>query len=489
MPSPRRQAPRSKVLFATPECAPLVKTGGLGDVSAALPATLHALGHDVRVLLPGYPAVLEADRKAHSMAELTVFGTKVRLLESRLPSGVPLIVVDAPALYARSGGPYQDESGNDWKDNALRFGVLAKVAAILGSAANPTPWRADIVHCNDWPTALAPVYLKHSPRPHAATLVTIHNLAFQGVVSYDEIKALELPAQSLGTDGVEFYGRASFLKGGLMSCDAINTVSPTYAREIQTPELGCGLDGVLRMRSAVLHGVLNGIDVALWDPRIDPWIAARYGPESLAQKAANKRALKQRLGLDAAPDMPLLATVSRLTHQKGIDLIVEAMRAIAAIPAQMVVVGAGEHALAEKLRAAQKKHPRHLAVTIGFDEALAHQVEAGADTFLMPSRFEPCGMNQMYSQRYGTPPIANATGGLVDTIEDDRAGHHEAATGFLLEELSANGLIAGVRRAVAAYADATHWKRLQANGMAKDFGWDSAARAYADIYARIRPTS
>jgi starch synthase len=486
LPPSRRETPRSKVLFATPECAPLVKTGGLGDVSAALPAALRELGHDVRVLLPGYPSVLGADRDAHAAGELTVFGTRVRLLESRLPSGVPLIVVDAPSLYARGGGPYQDDNGVDWKDNALRFGVLAKVAALLGSDGNPTKWRADVVHCHDWPTALAPVYLKHAARPHAATLVTIHNLAFQGVVSYDEAKALELPAQSLGTEGVEFYGRVSFLKGGLMSCDAINTVSPTYAREIQTPELGFGLDGVLRMRSAILHGVLNGIDTALWNPRTDPWIAERYGPDSLAQKIANKRALRKRLGLEGADDLPLIATVSRLTHQKGIDFILDAMAAIAAIPAQVVVVGAGEHALVEKLRAAQKRHPRHLAISIGFDEALAHEVEAGADMFLMPSRFEPCGMNQMFSQRYGTPPIANATGGLVDTIEDDRPGHHDAATGFLLHELSANGLAAGVRRAVAAYANGARWKRLQSNGMAKDFGWESAARAYSDIYARIK---
>ncbi len=489
MPPTRRKSPRSKVLFATPECAPLAKTGGLGDVSAALPAALRALGHDVRVLLPGYPAVLDADRGLHEMGELTVCGMKVRLLESRLPSGVPLIVADAPALYARRGGPYQDESGADWKDNAMRFGVLSRVAAVVGSAGNPTRWQPEVVHCNDWPSALAPVYLRHEPGPHAATLLTIHNLAFQGVVSYEEARPLALPVESLGTDGVEFYGRVSFLKGGLMCCDAINTVSPTYAREIQTPELGFGLDGVLRERAARLHGILNGIDMALWNPATDPWIAEKYAAKTLARKAANKRALKKRLGLQGPDDVPLAATVSRLTQQKGIDIILEAMEGIAALPAQVIVAGAGERDLVEKLRAAQARHPRHLAVFIGFDEALAHQVEAGADMFLMPSRFEPCGMNQMYSQRYGTPPVANRTGGLADTIEDDGAGHHAGATGFLLEELSAEGLLSGMRRAVDAFRDRARWKRLQVNGMAKDFGWESAARAYSRIYARIRSTS
>ena len=487
MPPTRRPPPPLKVLFATPECAPLVKTGGLGDVSAALPAALRALGLDVRVLLPGYPAVLEADRSAHEVAQIRVFGSKVRLLGSQLPSGVPLIVVDAPTLYKRSGGPYQDNDGNDWKDNGLRFGVLSKVAALLASDDHPIAWRPDIVHCNDWPTALAPVYLEHAAGRHAATLVTIHNLAFQGLVSYAEAKALELPPQSLGTDGVEFYGRVSFLKGGLMYCDAINTVSPTYAKEIQSPELGFGLDGVLRMRSQDLFGVLNGIDTTLWDPRTDALIPSHYDAGSLEGKAANKRVLKQRLALEGPDDVPLIASVTRLTHQKGIDLIADAMAQIAAAPAQLVVVGAGERALVEKLRAAKARHPRHLATFIGFDEPLAHLVEAGADMFLMPSRFEPCGMNQMYSQRYGTPPIANPTGGLVDTIEDERSSPAATATGFLLRSgLSATSLVEGVQRAVAAYGDAARWTRLQRNGMAKDFGWGSAARAYSEIYSRIK---
>jgi starch synthase len=487
-PSQKITAPAS-VLFATPECAPLVKTGGLGDVSAALPAALHALGHDVRVLLPGYPAVRDAAAKAPELAHFNVVGHKVRLLDSHLPSGVPLIVVDSPELFARSGGPYQQDDGTDWKDNALRFGVLSCVAAILGSDVSPLAWRPDVVHCNDWPTALAPLYLRFGTGARAASLITIHNLAFQGVFPYEDIEPLELPPESRGTAGVEFYGKASFLKGGLVYADVINTVSPTYAREIQTPELGFGLDGVLRHRARDLHGILNGIDTATWNPETDPWIPSRYGAATLEKKAANKRALKERLGLDGPDDLPLAGAVSRLAHQKGIDLIADAIPQIAALPAQVIVVGSGERALVEQLRAMQLRYPQHLATFIGFDEGVAHLVEAGADLFLMPSRFEPCGMNQMYSQRYGTPPVANATGGLVDTIVDESRASPDTATGFLMREATVPALMEGVERAVDAYRAGARWTRLQRNGMAKDFGWDFAARAYAALYASIRSTS
>jgi len=467
-----------------------VKTGGLGDVSAALPAALRAEpGIDARVLLPGYPPVMDAIAGAREAGRLTVLGRAVRLLESKLASGVPLIVADVPTLFARNGGPYQDASGDDWNDNALRFGVLSKVAAILSTDQSPLEWRPDILHCNDWPTALAPLYVRHARGPRAATLITIHNLAFQGVFSFDQVKPLELPPESVGLQGAEFYGKVSFLKGAIVYSDAINTVSPTYAREIQTPDLGFGLDGVLRQRSADLFGVLNGIDTKLWDPQTDALIAARYGAETLDKKLANKRALKQRVGLAGPHEIPLASIVSRLTHQKGIDILVEAIADLVKIPMQVAVVGAGDRKLVEQLRAAQQKFPEQLGVYIGFDEQAAHLVESGGDMFLMPSRFEPCGMNQMYSQRYGTPPVANATGGLVDTIVDEQPENSADATGYLLGELSAQGLAAGVRRAVKAFRDQDHWRRIQKNGMAKNFGWGAAARAYAAIYDRIRSTS
>ena len=466
-----------------------MKTGGLGDVSAALPAALHAQGIDTRVLLPGYPPVLDADPGAREIARTTVFGRAVRLLESKLPSGVPLIIVDAPTLFARNGGPYQDAAGDDWNDNALRFGVLSKVAALIGTEQSPIEWRPNVVHCNDWPTALAPLYLRFARGYRAASLLTIHNLAFQGIFSFDQVKGLELPPESVGLHGAEFYGKVSFLKGGIIYSEAINTVSPTYAREIQMHELGFGMDGVLRGRTRDLFGVLNGIDVDAWDPQKDPLIAERYGPETLDRKLTNKRALKQRVGLGGPLDVPLAAIVSRLTHQKGIDIILEALPQLAKIPIQVAVVGAGDKDLVEKLRAAQKQFPDTLGLFIGFDEQAAHLVEAGGDMFLMPSRFEPCGMNQMYSQRYGTPPIANATGGLVDTILDERSGNASAATGYLLDKLSADGLVDAVKRAVVAYQDPAHWRRIQKNGMAKNFGWGPAARAYCVIYDRIRSTS
>jgi starch synthase len=482
LPSSKKEKAPLSVLFATPECAPLVKTGGLGDVSAALPSALLERGIDARVLLPGYPAVLAADPAARELARLEVLGHPVRLAESRLASGVPLIVVDCPTLYVRGGGPYQADDGNDWDDNALRFGVLSKVAAILGGSQSPIAWRPDVIHSNDWPTALAPVYLRAAPKPHAATLLTIHNLAFQGVFEMSEAQALELPPGSLDPEGLEFHGRASFLKGGIVNAGAITTVSPTYAREIQTPELGFGLESVLDLRRESIFGVLNGIDTELWNPQTDPHLAANYGVLTLERKVANKRALKQRFGLEGGDELPLAAIVSRITHQKGIDVIVKAIPKLVAFPTQLVVVGAGDREMVAQLRAAQAQFPQNVGLFIGFDEPLAHLVEGGADMFLMPSRFEPCGMNQMYSQRYGTPPVAHATGGLIDTIDDD-------VTGFLISRPTPEALVEGVGRAIAAYCNSTHWQRLQVNGMTRDFGWESAARAYSLIYERIRSTS
>ena len=487
MPPPHSQNPSLSVLFATPECAPLVKTGGLGDVSGALPAALVAEGIDARILLPGYTEVLARTADAIELAALEVLGHPVRLLESRA-GVVPLLVLDSPKLYARGGGPYQADDGDDWEDNAMRFGVLSRVAALLGSAASPLPWRPDVVHCNDWPTALAPLYLRFGPAPHAASVMTIHNLAFQGQFPWHQVDDLDLPEESRGMEGLEFHGRASFLKAGIVYADAITTVSPTYAREIQAPELGFGLEGVLGERARDLHGVLNGIDTALWNPSTDPHLAATYGVLTLERKIANKRLLKKRLGLGGPDDLPLLGVVSRITHQKGMDVLAKAIPDLRALPAQLAIVGTGDRDMVTKLKAAQAEDPANVAVHIGFDEALAHIVEAGADIFLMPSRFEPCGMNQMYSQRYGTPPVANATGGLVDTVVDDD-GEAPEATGFLIPEASVDALVVGARRAVTAYRDARRWKRLQMRGMSRDFGWEPAAREYARIYAAIRSTS
>lgn len=461
-----------RALFVTPECAPLTKTGGLGDVSGALPAALRALGHDVRVLLPGYGAVLAGLPQASEVARLELLGAQARLLEAG-----DFLVVDCAALYQRDGGPYQNGQGEDWPDNPQRFGLLSRVASLLGGGASPLGWRPQILHCNDWPTGLAPVYLSFESN-RAAAVMTVHNLAFQGVFDASWTKPLALPAATFSIEGVEFYGKLSFLKGGLAYADALTTVSPTYAREIQTEELGCGLDGLLRARRGALSGIANGIDTETWDPQRDARLAQRYGPWTLERKSANKEALQRLLGLAVDPGVPLLGTVCRFTEQKGIDLIAAAADELVGLPAQLAVLGNGERQHESALRAAAERHPGAAAVALGFDEDLAHLIEAGADLFLMPSRFEPCGLNQMYSQRYGTPPVARATGGLVDTVADGE-------TGFLFERAESAALVTAVRRALEAWRDARRWREIQRRGMERDFSWAAPARQYAALYSRL----
>jgi len=448
-----------RILFVTPEYAPFAKAGGLGDVSAALPAALRAQGTDVWVLLPGYPGVLKETADGREIARFSELGHDCRLLQKNF-----LLVVDCPALYRREGDPYQDPGGQDWPDNALRFGFLCKIAARLAP-------QYDVVHCNDWPTALTPALTD------APSLLTIHNLAFQGNFSREWVARLGLPEALFTMDQAEFHGQLSFLKAGLTQARALTTVSPTYAREIQSAEFGCGLDGLLRHRNGALSGVLNGIDVETWDPATDALLAQRYDASSLEKKAANKAALRRRLNLEAS-DEPLIGFVGRLTQQKGADLIAAAMPELAALPAQLAMLGRGERAIEGALTAAAARHPGRVALAVGFDEELAHLIEAGADVFLMPSRFEPCGLNQMYSQRYGTPPVARATGGLADTVIDGE-------TGFLFERAEASALVAAVRRALAAWREPARWREIQRAGMRRDFSWAAAARRYADLYSRL----
>ena len=475
-PSPKEKL---RVLFATPECAPLVKTGGLGDVSAALPPALAEAGVDVRMLLPGYRAVLaQAGPSPRVAGHARVLGHDVRFLEASLSSGVPLYVLDNPALFDRGGGPYQADDGEDWEDNAIRFGVLSRAAALLGSVDGPLPWRPQVVHVHDWPAALAPLYLSLEPGWRAGSLITIHNLAFQGLFDWPQFDLLEIPERLRGIEGVEFYGRASFLKGGLVCADAINTVSPTYAREIQGEELGFGLDGVLRHRGAVLSGVLNGIDTQLWDPQRDPHLASNYGLLTLDRKLANKRLLKKKMALTGEDSAPVAALISRLTQQKGIDLLLAAAPSMLARGVQLAIIGSGDKATADALLALQRQNPGRVGVFIGFDESLAHLAEAGADFFLMPSRFEPCGMNQMYSQRYGTPPIVNPTGGLADTVTPE--------TGFVMSSATPEALVVAVDDAIAAYRDPKRWRRMQTAGMPRDFGWSRSAEEYVQLYEKIR---
>lgn len=477
-----------RVLFATSEAAPLIKTGGLADVSAALPAALHGMGVDVRILLPGYPQVLKA---LPSLQPAAVFPSlpgfpSARLLSGAMPDGVPLWVIDCPELYLRGGGPYQDEHGVDWLDNAYRFGLLSKIAAVLGSADSPLEWKPDVVHCSDWQTALTPAYLHFAPGA-APCVMTVHNLAFQGVFPPQTAVELGLPAGCFQPEGVEYYGDLSFLKAGLYYAGHITTVSPSYAEEIQTDALGFGMQGLLAHRRKVLSGILNGIDTEEWNPAADPNLVQTYDAANIRGKSANKRELQRRMGLHIDPKVPLFGLVSRFTHQKGLDLVLEIAPQLVGLPAQLVLLGSGDAGMQRTAVALSHRYSGQVGAYVGFDEGLSHLIEAGADIFLMPSRFEPCGLNQMYSQRYGTPPVVHATGGLIDTVVDCNAASLKRgeATGFVFDSMDATGLLDAVHRAVAAYRNKRNWRILQRNGMNKDFSWGKSAAAYRDIYEQL----
>ncbi len=473
-----------RVLFATSEMAPWVKTGGLGDVSAALPRALRRPGIDLRVLVPAYPAIVRAHPAAKEVAALPALAPALppcRLLAAE-SEGLPLLLLDCPALFDRPGNPYLDSAGRDWGDNGIRYGLLARVAALLGQERSPLPWRADLVHTHDWQTALASAFLHYEGG--AASLVTIHNIAFQGCFPAELATGLGLPPAAWRFDGVEYHGQLSFLKAGLQLANRISTVSPGYAREIQSEDFGYGLAPLLRHRAGALCGILNGIDTGLWDPARDPALAAPYDAGRLAAKRHNRRALQEALGLAVTEDRPLLGVISRLTHQKGLDLLLTLGEGLVHLPAQLVVLGSGEREMEAGFLALAAAHPGQVSVTIGFDEGLAHRIEAGADAFLMPSRFEPCGLNQMYSLAYGTPPIVRATGGLADTVVDLDPESLAAgrANGFVFHEASAHALWLTLERAVAAWRNRRTWQRLQQNGMRPDWSWKPAARAYAELY-------
>lgn len=478
------------VLFVTSEMAPWQKTGGLGDISAALPHALRQAGVDVRVLIPAYPSLLSAFPEANVAATLPSPGGRfpaARVLQAATGEGMPLYLLDCPAYYDRPGGPYVSPAGTDWPDNAMRFALLSRVAALFASSETPLPWRPGILHCNDWQTGLAPAYLHYLHGGDAATVMTIHNLAFQGLFPARTMIDLGLPSAAFVFNGVEFYGHVSFLKAGLQFADRISTVSPTYAEEIQEPELGFGLDGLLRYRSADLKGILNGVD-ALWNPASDPYLAKPYDHHHLAAKAANRKALVNELGLESDPAAPLLGIVSRLTHQKGVDLVLaiaeELLTDSQEVLPQLVVLGNGERTLEEEFRALAARHPGRVAALIGFDERQAHRIEAGADIFLMPSRFEPCGLNQLYSLRYGTPPVVRTTGGLADTVVDCTAETLSAGTanGFTFTAAEPADLLAAIRRAIEAWHNRRLWRQLQHSGMTADFSWAKAAADYLEIY-------
>jgi starch synthase len=479
-----------RILSVASELFPLVKTGGLADVAGALPGVLAPLGIEVRTLLPAYPAVFGALAEVTVLAELPdCIGGPARLLAARPAAGLDLLLLESPALFGGAGNPYLGPDGRDWPDNGLRFGALARVAADIGQGLLPD-WRPAVVHAHDWQAALAPAYLALAGGPRPATLQTIHNLAFQGLFDPGLMVPLGLPPAAFSIDGLECWGRLGFLKGGLFYADKLTTVSPTYAREIRTAEHGMGLDGLLRGRAADLTGIVNGLDTAVWDPLTDPHLPAPFGPGSPAGKAVCRASLQHRLGLAPGEDALLFAVISRLTLQKGLDLVLEILPALLQGGGQLALLGTGEPTIEAGFRAAAARHPGRIACVFSYDEALAHLLQAGADAILVPSRFEPCGLTQLAGLRYGTLPIVARVGGLADTVIDasPAALRDGVATGFQFAPVTAAALEGALERAFELHAEPAAWARVRERAMTREVGWAPAAERYAAVYRSLRPS-
>ncbi len=477
----------SKVLYISSEAYPLVKTGGLGDVAGSLPPALLKKSQDVRLLLPAYPDALSKTGRHRIRVSTSCYKLPVKIIETRLP-GTKVIVwlVDCPAAYNRRGGPYTDERGYEWHDNALRFAIFCHLAVRLSLDRFGLQWRPDVVHCNDWQTGLVPALLSlYQNRP--ATVFTIHNLAYQGIFDQQIFAALKLPAELWHIDGVEYYGQFSFIKGGIAYADKITTVSPSYAREILQPEYGYGLDGLLRSRAKDLSGILNGIDEKLWNPGTDPYLEKKYNRRSLNNKMLNKTHLQKALKLPVGTSIPMAGMVSRLVQQKGLDIILQSLPDLLALPIQLVVLGTGDARYEKELSEWSRKYPDRLKVIIGYDEVMAHRLEAASDFYLMPSYFEPCGLNQLYSLRYGTLPVVTHVGGLADTVVNtvQQTIDDNTANGFVLHEHSASALINTVQRALALYGKPKLWRQLQLNAMGRDFSWQSSTEHFIKLYQNL----
>lgn len=474
----------NRILFAASEAFPLIKTGGLGDVAGSLPRALRGLKQDVHLILPAYADVLKRAGKLKTVAEFSVRHHTVRLLAGNLPATrLPVWLVDCPELYDRPGNPYLGPDGKPWADNAWRYTIFAEAVVQVATNQLGLDWQAEVVHCNDWQTGLIPALLSlQAERP--VTVFTIHNLAYQGTFSYQTFQELGLSPDLWHLAALEYHGQLSFIKGGLVFADRINTVSPSYAREIQTPEFGYGLDGLLRHRQSVLSGILNGIDLKEWNPGTDSFLAQTYNRRSLVNKGINKSALQQNLGLQPDADALLIGFVGRLVEQKGVDILLAGIQEILSLPVQLAMLGSGEAHFEAALLEVATQHVGQVAIKIGYSESLAHQIEAGADVFLMPSRFEPCGLNQMYSMHYGTPPIVRQVGGLADTVIDANESNLSAktATGFVFSGERGMDLYQTINRACDIYADKQKWHTLQLTGMGRDFSWQNSAQEYLKLY-------
>jgi starch synthase len=483
-----------RILHVCTEVYPLLKTGGLADVAGALPFAQVAAGHEARLLVPGFPALAAGVIDQQLVAEVPArFGAgSIRLLRGTLPgTSVSVYLIDAPALYERPGNPYADASHREYPDNYRRFALLGWIAAQLAQGLDPH-WSPDILHCHDWHAGLAPAYLRaarrSSGRTLAGTVVTVHNLAYQGLFPSSVFGELGLPGDFFDVDGVEFHGQVSYLKAGLYFADRITTVSPGYAREIQGAEQGCGLDGLLRRRSADLQGILNGVDDAVWNPRTDPLLAAPFSEVERDGKSVCKAALQQGSGLAVDADALLFCVVSRLTEQKGLHLVLASLPDIVRRGGQLLVLGSGDAALENAFREAAAAQPQSVAVRIGYDEQYAHRIIAGSDVIMVPSRFEPCGLTQLYGLKYGTLPLVRRVGGLADTVSDCSLENlDDAATGFVFDSFTPAGIDAAVRRAFALRQRRSDWKTVQSRAMQQQFGWDTAALAFHTLYRQICP--
>ena len=479
-----------RVLYVTSEVFPLAKAGGLADVSAALPVSLRDQGIDIQLLMPGYPRAMDL---AGNLRLATVIDNplgvgRVRIWKGTVPGGlVPVWLVECQSLYSRDGNPYRDEQGCDFADNALRFGLLSYIGAMIGTHAIGMSWCPDLIHVNDWQTALLPTMLRLRPGSHPPTALAIHNLAHQGVFDADVTRRLPVPSGNRALAGAERKNQISFLQTGIRSADQVVTVSPTYAAEIQTPQQGCGLDDVLRSLPAPICGILNGVDYNLWSPASDPYLKFNYDPANLSKKQACKSAIQEELGLDVEADAPLVAFMSRLAWQKMPEIVLEILPALLAEGIQFGLVAEGDRGYETAFRNLAAAHPGRVGVRIGYDEAVAHRLVAGADMMLSPARYEPCGLTAVYAMRYGTPPVARRTGGLIDTVVDVQPHSliDGSATGFLFDEPNAEQTTSCMHRALRLFRLKTVWRRVQIAGMLRDFSWTRSAREYAALYRQM----
>ncbi|MEL6167146.1 MAG: glycogen synthase GlgA [Pseudomonadota bacterium] len=472
------------VLSVTSECAPLVKTGGLADVAGALPAAVSLAGWEMRTLLPGYPQVMDRVKlKQPLLSETDLFGG-TGVIRPGTGGGLDVLVLDAPHLFDRSGAPYLDAEGEDWPDNPERFAALSWMAARI-AAEGAGSWRPETLHCHDWQAGFAPVYLQ-ALGASAGSVFTIHNMAFHGLAPATRRAALRLPAEGFTQDGFEFWNQVSSLKAGITWSNKVTTVSPTYARELMRTEFGMGLDGVLRNRSDDFVGILNGIDTVAWDPSTDPHIQTYKSPKG---KARMKKELRKEFGLGDSAG-PLCIVVSRLSDQKGLDLLVDALPVLVDRGGQLALLGTGDRRIEARLRAVAAAHPS-VSVHIEYDEAKSHRMMAGADAILIPSRFEPCGLTQLYALRYGTVPVVAYTGGLVDTVinASPAAIRSGVATGIQFHPVTVDGLARGLFQLLELYSDKKVWSRMQTNAMRSEVGWSASAVQYAELYDQVAPGS